>query len=121
MPRNNPCNTLCNTLCNTHCLIVNALCAQADSPSGYEKKRQATMEANREVLVLIEKCKIGAAVAIPHSVFPDEPEPDGGFWQGKLVRTSQGGTTDVGIQIDGEPIFTHPLAEAVEWLVASEH
>ena len=37
---------------------------------------------------------------------------------GKLVKTLQGGTGDVGIQIEGEPIFTRPREEVVGWLVA---
>ena len=76
------------------------------------------MKANRETLELIDRCKIGRAVAIPHAVFPDEPEPPGGCWMGKLVKTLQGGTGDVGIHIPGEPIFTRSREEVVHWLVA---
>ena len=66
----------------------------------------------------IEKCKIGKSVKIPHSAFPEEDEPNGGFWMGKIVKTAQGGTGDVGIHIEGEPIFTRPLpAHAWRWLL----
>ena len=56
-------------------------------------------------------------MAIPHSVFPEEPEPAGGHWMGKIVKTSLGGTADVGILIDGEPVFTRPRTEVVNWVV----
>ena len=87
--------------------------------SEYELERLKTMEANRKTLELIDKCRIGKEVAIPHKVFPDEPKPPGGCWMGKLVKTMQGGTGDVGIQIEGEPIFTRPREEVVGWLVAA--
>jgi hypothetical protein len=75
------------------------------------------MEKNKQWLELLDKCKIGRVVSIPHTVFPDEPEPAGGCWMGKLVKTSLGGTQDVGILIEGEPIFTRPRSEVVDWLV----
>ena len=64
--------------------------------SEYELQRLANMRENEEVLAMIDKCKIGKSVAIPHSVFPEEDEPAGGYWKGKIVKTLLGGTADVG-------------------------
>jgi hypothetical protein len=75
------------------------------------------MSKNAEVLAMIDKCRIGKSVAIPHSVFPEEAEPAGGCWMGKIVKTSLGGTADVGILIAGEPVFTRPRTEVVNWVV----
>ena len=86
--------------------------------SEYEQKRLDTMRENEEVLAMIEKCKIGTLVAIPHSVFPEEAEPAGGCWMGKIVKTSLGGTKDVGILIKGEQVFTRARTEVVDWVVA---
>eukprot|EP00966_Prymnesium_polylepis_P217782 5040141-Prymnesium_polylepis.2 len=90
---------------------------EPDEVSEYEQRRLATMGENAEVLALIDKRKIGQSVAIPNSVFPDEPEPAGGCWMGKIVKTSLGGTADVGILIVGEPVFTRPRTEVVNWVV----
>ena len=86
--------------------------------SEYEQKRLDTMRKNEEVLALMDKCKIGTRVAIPHSVFPEEAEPAGGCWMGKIVKTSLGGTKDVGILIKGEQVFTRARTEVVDWVVA---
>ena len=79
------------------------------------------MEANKQnwdkTWELMQKCKVGKVVKIPHAVFPDDIEPAGGYWTGKLVKTKEGGRGDVGIQIEGEPIFTRPREEVVDWLV----
>ena len=64
----------------------------------------------------MDNVKVGLTVAIPHHVFPDEPEPEGGVWMGKTVSTSQGGTGDIGISIPGEEIFTRSRAEVQHWL-----
>ena len=39
---------------------------------------------------------------------------------GKIVKTLLGGTTDVGILIPGEPVFTSPRTEVVNWVVEQE-
>ena len=86
--------------------------------SEYEQKRLDTMRENEEVLAMMDKCKIGTRVAIPHSVFPEEAEPAGGCWMGKIVKTSLGGNGDVGILSDGEPVFTRSRIEVADWVVA---
>ena len=85
--------------------------------SEYEKARRKTMEENDAVITLLDKVKIGKMVLIPHAVFPEEPEPEGGFWIGHTVRTNLGGLGDVGISIAGEAIFTRPRLEVAHWVV----
>ena len=75
------------------------------------------MEKNSAELELIMKCTIGRSVAIPHTIFPNEPEPPGFFWMGKIVETPLGGTGDVGIKVEGERVFTRPRSEVVNWLI----
>ena len=61
--------------------------------------------------------KLGRIVHVPHSAFPDEDEPENGFWEGKTVRTKAGGPLDVGILIEGEEVFTWPMVEVATWVV----
>ena len=68
-------------------------------------------------MALLDKVRVGMTIAIPHTIFPDEPEPEGGFWMGKTVRTLLGGTGDIGISIEGEEVFTRPRAEVLDWIV----
>ena len=75
------------------------------------------MQKNEQKLKAISKLKIGLVVAVPHSVFPNEPVPEGGCWMGKTVSTTQGGTGDIGIWIPGEDVFTRPRFEVADWLV----
>ena len=89
-----------------------------DEASDYEKGRQARMQENQAFLSLLDKVKIGKTVHIPHTVFPDEPEPEGGFWIGQTVATRLGGLGDIGIQVPGDDeIFTRPRAEVAQWIV----
>ena len=39
--------------------------------------------------------KLGEIVHIPHTTFPDEDMPAGGFWIGKTVKTKHGGAHDI--------------------------
>ena len=56
--------------------------------------------------------KVGVTVHIPHSVFPDEEEPELGYWIGKTVHTSAGGQMDTGILAEGEDeVFTRSMTE----------
>ena len=75
------------------------------------------MEENDTVITLLDKVKIGQTVHIPHAIFPEYPEPEGGFWIGQTVRTNLGGLSDVGISIAGEDIFTRPRLEVAHWVV----
>ena len=61
--------------------------------------------------------KIGATVHIPASAFPEEKPPKCKYWVGKVVKTSAGGRTDVGIHVEGEAVFTRNKAEVAGWLV----
>lgn len=78
------------------------------------------MAANHAHLALLDKVKIGKVVHVPHSVFPEEPAPPEGYWVGKTVSTSLGGTGDIGIQIPGDDLFTRPRAEVADWLVEDD-
>jgi hypothetical protein len=54
----------------------------------------------------------------PGSIFPQEPQPDCGYWVGKTVATRNGGTEDVGIKCQGDDyIFTRPKEEVAQWLI----
>jgi hypothetical protein len=83
----------------------------------YEKKRQANIAANEQVLNLLDAVRVGRVVHIPASVFPDEEAPAEGYWVGKTVSTSQGGSADIGIKVSSEPVFTRPRVEVYKWLV----
>ena len=72
---------------------------------------------NERIITLLDKLKHGRVVHIPHAIFPEEPNPPGGYWKGKICRTTNGGLTDIGVHIEGEPIFTRPKTEVVNWLV----
>ena len=85
--------------------------------SEYEKQRLANKKNNERVITLMDKLKYGQLVHIPHAIFPEEPSPPCGYWEGKLCRTSVGGLSDIGIRVEGEPIFTRPKFEVVNWLV----
>ena len=87
-----------------------------DELSDYEKARAATMAHNADVLEKLDKLVINHVVHVPHSAFPNEPMPEGGFWVGKLCRTAAGGNGDIGIHIKGEEIFTRSRVEVVSWL-----
>ena len=63
------------------------------------------------------KVKMGRSVHVPHSAFPDEEEPELGYWIGKTVRCKSGGDADIGIKIPGEQVFTWPLSEVAAWVV----
>ena len=55
---------------------------------------------------------------MPADTFKDYKAPPSGFWTGKIVRTSKGGTGDVGIKINGEnEVFTWLGLKARDWLV----
>jgi hypothetical protein len=60
--------------------------------------------------------KIGKKVHIPASIFPNFKAPKTGYWVGKTCKTSKGGQYDIGIHIEGEDIFTRPVAEVADWL-----
>ena len=64
-----------------------------------------------------QKLKNGLVVHVPSTAFPDESAPEIGFWIGRTVRTKAGGEGDVGIKIDGEPVFTWPMEEVAGWVV----
>ena len=85
--------------------------------SEYEQQRNRTMKANNAYLALLDKVKIGKVVHVPHSVFPQWPAPPEGYWVGKTVSTSLGGSGDIGIQIPGDDLFTRPRSEVADWLV----
>ena len=63
------------------------------------------------------KVRINKKVHIPKSVFPEHKAPKCGYWVGKTCATSRGGTGDIGIHIEGEPIFTRSMEEVAGWLV----
>ena len=63
------------------------------------------------------KVKQGKLVHIPGKVFPKSKVPKCGYWIGKTCGTKFGGTNDIGIHIEGEEIFTRPMAEVATWLV----
>ena len=86
----------------------------SDEEAATIAKRAKTMQRKDECRV-----KIGAVLHIPHCVFPDEIQPEGGYWVAKAVRTPKGGAFDVGILILGEEIFTRPMFEVASWVVAS--
>tara|TARA_B110000503_G_C7084885_1_gene386815 strand:+ start:477 stop:809 length:333 start_codon:yes stop_codon:yes gene_type:complete len=77
----------------------------------------ANKAQNERIITLLDKLKHGRVVHIPHAIFPAEPIPPGGYWEGKICRTTNGGLTDIGVHIEGEPIFTRPKTEVVNWLV----
>ena len=116
-------------LCGSHFHPALALCAQdstedkensdanEESESDYEKKRKANMAENDAIMALFDKVRIGMTVHIPHSVFPDEPAPEGGFWIGQTVKTNLGGTGDIGVSVPGDDIFTRPRSEVAHWVV----
>ena len=56
-------------------------------------------------------------VHIPASAFPGEKPPKCKYWVGKVVKTAAGGRTDVGIEVEGEEVFTRSKAEVAGWLV----
>ena len=87
--------------------------------SAYEQARLDQMEENAKFLELLQVCKIGKTVHIPYEAFKDDgyQPPTGGYWVGKLVNTRQGGTGDVGISVEGEPLFTRSLKEVAKWVV----
>ena len=64
------------------------------------------------------KINLGVTVHIPASVFPNEKCPPCGYWSGSTVKTSKGGASDVGILVQGDEVFTRPIAEAAMWVVA---
>lgn len=78
------------------------------------------MESNEAFIRQLDVLKIGTIVHVPQSAFPNDPAPPAGYWIGKLCRTKQGGTSDMGVHIPGEPIFTQPMATLVAWLPSSE-
>ena len=94
------------------------LFSQDEPESDYEKLRKQTMAKNKAHLDLLDKVRLGVTVHIPQSVFPDDPAPPEGFWIGKTVSTTAGGTGDVGIEIPGEEIFTRPRSEVAGWVVS---
>ena len=61
--------------------------------------------------------KVGKIVHVPNSAFPGEAAPENGYWLGKTCKTKKGGAKDIGIHIEGEDIFTRPIAEVAGWLV----
>ena len=61
----------------------------------------------------------GATVHVPCIVFPDDTAPSCGYWVGKTVKTNKGGACDIGILIDGEPVFTRSITEVAVWVVPS--
>ena len=96
------CNTLCNTLCYSLCYTT---CSQGDED-----------ELSDHELSDHEQLAIGAIVYIPHAAFPNEDMPPNGYWIGKTVTTNKGGTGDIGIKVPGEPVFTRPKTEVINWL-----
>ena len=55
---------------------------------------------------------------VPAVTFPKDKAPPSGFWTGNIVRTTKGGTGDVGIKINGEnEVFTWLGLKARDWLV----
>ena len=43
--------------------------------------------------------RVGITVHIPYSIFPEEEEPELGYWIGTTVYTSAGGQLDIGILV----------------------
>jgi hypothetical protein len=80
-------------------------------------KHTAAERAAAKRAAKVAHVKLGRIVHVPHSAFPDEDEPENGFWPGKTVRTNAGGPLDVGILIDGEEVFTRPMTEVALWVV----
>ena len=74
------------------------------------------MDESENALPVTIRVAIGDVVHVPHSAFPDESEPEMGYWVGKTVRTTLGGAADIGIKIVGEPIFTRPISEVAIWV-----
>ena len=104
---------LCSTASTAPCCPLQA---RKDDISEYEAKRNANKAANERVLDLLDLVKVGMVVHIPASTFPDEEPPAVGYWVGKTVSTRAGGAADIGIKVDGEPLFTRPRSEVVDWL-----
>ena len=51
------------------------------------------------------------------ATFPDEIQPECGYWVGKTVSTSLGGTDDIGVLCEGDDyVFTRPKVEVATWL-----
>ena len=85
---------------------------------GIKRKAPTAKEGNDKATKdKVKALRVGEIVHVPHSVFPREKKPRGGYWVGKVCATKEGGATDVGIHIKDEPIFTRPALEVVQWRV----
>ena len=92
--------------------------AQDEELVPYELERRERMANNQERLEQLDKVKLGKVVHIPAHAFPREEAPTEGYWVGKTVKTALGGAGDIGIQIEGEDVFTRPRSEVAHWLMA---
>ena len=58
-------------------------------------------------------CPVGTGGA-----FPEETQPECGYWVGKTCATPLRGPLDIGIKIPGEPVFTRSRLEVAGWIPA---
>ena len=85
---------------------------------GIKRKAPTAKEGNDKATKdKVQALRVGEIVHVPHSVFPREKKPRGGYWVGKVCATKEGGAADVGIHIKDEPIFTRPALEVAQWRV----
>jgi len=103
-------------LCNVRWAQDEEDAEDADLGNAYLEKRRKTMAENALYMDSLDKVKVGMTVYVPHKMFPWEDVPEGGYWTGKTVSTSKGGTGDIGIKLPGEEVFTHPRIVVSGWL-----